>query len=233
MKKTLSPTILYLAIAMLASVTSVNGQLMINTDDVPRNGLSGITIDASQQMTNFVFVDGTGVQENTYLMFGKDNLYKPAYSGTYNVGYFHMLDFGLFFRTSLGMRNAGATMVFDAANYQWDFKYIQAKLGTGYAYDLGLFNPYLGVSGYLGYLVKANQTVNNEDFDIIDSESIQKNDFGLYFSPGVRMDASDYISVYSEFSYLMGLQNIESADNSQKAVNVAYMVTLGLSFTIN
>ena len=33
------------------------------------NAQSSITIDASQQMTNFVFVDGTGIQENTFMMF--------------------------------------------------------------------------------------------------------------------------------------------------------------------
>lgn len=218
MKKKLTSLALACSSIVLLTVSSVNAQ-------------SSITIDASQQITNFVFVDGSGFQDNTYLIFGEDNLYKPVYSGTYSVGYSYMLDFGLFFKTSVGMRNAGATMVYDATNYLWDFQYLQAKLGTGYSLNLGLFNPYLSVSGYFGYLVKANQRVNNEDYDIIDSGSINTNDFGLYFSPGVRIDASEYISVYSELSYLMGLQNIESAE-SQQATNVAYMVTLGLSFTI-
>ena len=48
---------------------------------------SSITIDASQQVTNFVFTDGSGVQDNTYLLFGNDNLYKSSYSGAYSFGY--------------------------------------------------------------------------------------------------------------------------------------------------
>ncbi|MEX0983003.1 MAG: hypothetical protein WD577_12380 [Bacteroidales bacterium] len=216
-KKFISSTIICAAV-MLLTINQVNAQ-------------SSITIDASQQITNFVFVDGSGFQDNTYLIFGENNLYKPVYSGTYNVGYSYLLDFGLFFKTSVGMRNAGATMVYDATNYLWEFQYLQTKLGTGYSLNLGLFNPYLSVSGYFGYLVKANQRVNNEDSDIIDSGSIITKDFGLYISPGVRIDASDYISVYSELSYLMGLQNIEATE-SQQATNLAYMLTLGLSFTI-
>lgn len=193
---------------------------------------SSITIDASQQITNFVFTDGSGQQDNTYLMFGEENLYKPVYNGAYNFGYSYLLDFGLFFRVSVGMRNAGATMVYDATNYKWEFQYLQGKLGVGYALDLGLVNPYLAVSGYYGYMLKANQRINNEDFDIIDSESIQKTDYGLNIPLGVRIDASEYVSVYTEVSYLMGLQNIETADNGQEANNVGYLFTLGLSFTI-
>ncbi len=217
-KKIYYKTFLWVSIGLLMSLQVVKAQ-------------SSITIDASQQITNFVFTDGSGIQENSYLVFGEENTYKPVYSGAYSVGYSYLLDFGLFFRTGIGMRNAGATMVYDAANYQWDFRYLHARLGTGYAYEIGRVSPYLGVSGYFGYLLKANQKVNNEDFDIIDSGSIQTNDFGLLFSPGVRIDASDYISIYSEISYLMGLQNIETGDSGQEAVNTAYMLTLGLSFT--
>lgn len=193
---------------------------------------SSITIDASQQITNFVFTDGSGLQDNTYMMFGEDNIYKPVYSGAYSFGYSYLLDFGLFIKANVGMRNAGATMVYDETNYKWELQYLQGKIGAGYAYDLGLFNPYIAVTGYYGSLIKANQRINNEDFDIIDSGSIQKNDFGLNIPIGVRIDASEYVSVYTEASYLMGLRNIETSDNGQNAKNVGYMFTLGLSFAI-
>lgn len=193
---------------------------------------SSITIDASQQITNFVFTDGDGLQDNTYLMFGGDNLYKSSFSSAYSVGYSYLLDYGLFFKSSIGMRHAGATMVYDAVNYQWNLQYLKLQLGAGYAYDLGLFAPYIAVSGYYGSLVKANQCINNENFDIIDSETIKPNDYGLNIPIGVRIDASDYISIYTEMSYLIGLQNIENTSSAQVANNVAYMFTLGLSFTI-
>lgn len=213
----------YLCVSLLTGLFALNNPLMAQ---------SSITIDASQQITNFVFVDGTGLQDNTKLMFGEDNLYKPLYCGAYNVGYSHLLDFGMFFRVNVGMRNAGATMVYDAVNYRWDFQYLQGKLGLGYSPKLGLVNPYLAVSGYYGMLIKANQRINNEDFDIKEAGLIQNNDYGLNIPLGIRIDASDFISVYTEVSYLMGLQNIETSDNGQKANNVAYMFTLGLSFTI-
>ena len=193
---------------------------------------SSITIDASQQVTNFVFTDGSGVQDNTYLLFGKDNLYKSSYSGAYSIGYSYQLESGIFFKGKVGMRNAGATMVYDAANYEWDFKYLNIQLGGGYVFNMGLFNPYIGVNGYFGSLLTANQRINNEDFDIIDSKSIEKSDFGLNIPLGVRIDVWELMSIYSAISYLIGLKNIETSTNGQEARNVGYMFTLGLAFTI-
>jgi len=191
-----------------------------------------ITIEASQQVTNFVFTDNAGMQDNTYLMFGSDNPYKAMYSGAYNVGGMYNLDMGVFIRGGLGMRKSGATMMYDETNYQWDLQYFNIKLGGGYAYSMGMINPYVGVSGYYAMLFKAKQSINNEDFDIIQSESIEKSDFGILISPGVRIDASDFVSVYTEVGYLMGLKNIETSDDDQKAKNIAYQFTLGLAFTI-
>jgi hypothetical protein len=205
---------------------------LVITKNNPAQAQSSITIDASQQITNFVFTNDKGLQDNTYLIFGEENLYKPVYSGAYSFGYSYLFDFGMFIRAKAGMRNSGATMVYDATNYKWEFQYLQGNVGLGYALNLGRVNPYLAVSGYYGYLLKANQRINNEDFDIIDSESIQKSDYGINIPLGVRIDASEYRSVYTEASYLMGLQNIENADNNQEANNVGYMFTLGLSFTI-
>ncbi len=189
---------------------------------------TGITIDASQQITTFDFVDSNGTTDDTYL---------PIYSGAYNVGYTHFLDLGIYFTAKAGMRNAGATMAYDATNLRWDFQYGQGSLGVGYAHKMGRISPYLGISGYYAKLLKANQQINdpmreNKDYDIIDSGLISDNDFGLYITPGVRIAASEFISVYTEFGYLMGMQNIETGTSDQEAYNTGYALTLGLSFTI-
>ncbi|MBN4051186.1 outer membrane beta-barrel protein [bacterium AH-315-M05] len=184
---------------------------------------SSMTIDASQVFSNFKFTDSEGNQDKSY---------SGNYSGAYSLGYRYASEGGLLIRTSIGMRKGGATLVFDDANYNWTLQYAEFKLGGGYMYGDGLFKPHLTVAGYFGYLLKANQRVNNEDFDIINLESIQKIDYGVIGSLGTQITISDEISAYTEFSYLMGLQNIETDDNGQKASNVAYMLTLGLAFSI-
>ncbi|MBS3777615.1 MAG: hypothetical protein KGY70_20645 [Bacteroidales bacterium] len=192
------------------------------------NAQSGITIDASQQMTSFEFTNSAG---------NIDNSYSPIYSGAYTAGYTHVLDFGLYFNTAVGMRNAGATMTLDDTHLRWDFRYAQGKLGLGYMYDLGRFRPYLGVSGYYAKLLKANQRINdptreNINYDLMEAGMVNEKDYGLLVTPGVRIAASDFISVYTEFEYLMGLQNIETGASNQEATNMGYSLTLGLSITI-
>jgi len=184
---------------------------------------SSITIEGSQVISNFKFKDSAGT---------KDKNYSPTYHGSYNIGYTYTLDMGVFLNLGVGMRKAGATLVLDGSNYQWDLQYGQARLTAGYAYDLGRIKPYLKVAGYYGFLLKANQTINNEDFDIIDSGSIEKGDAGMYISGGAKMDVSDAIAVYAEYSYLLGLKNVETTTGGQVAKNSASILTLGLSFSI-
>ena len=58
-------------------------------------------------------------------------------------------------------------MVYDGYNYLWDLQYTDIKLGGGYIYNAGRLKPYLSVSGYFAYLLKANQTINNQNFDTL------------------------------------------------------------------
>lgn len=185
---------------------------------------SALTIDASQLITNFNFTDSEG---------NRDDSYKPLYTGAYNFGYSYYSDFGMFITFSAGMRKAGATMVYDASNYNWDLQYGQLKLGTGYEFGAGRLKPYLGVSFYYAILLKASQTLNNEDFDIIDSGAVKTSDYGLYFTPGVKFMISDAISLYTEYSYLMGLNNIETGSDGQISKVAAHVMTIGLAFTFN
>lgn len=184
---------------------------------------SNLMIDASQVFSNFKFIDSQGIQDKDY---------KINYTGAYNFGYQYQSDFGLIARTGVGMRKGGATMVYDGANYNWSLQYVSYNLGLGYMYGDGLLKPYLTVAGYFGYLLKANQTINNQDFDIIDLDQIQKIDYGLIGSIGTQIELNDAMSAYTEFSYLMGLQNIETSTLGQESSNVSYVLTLGLIFSL-
>jgi hypothetical protein len=183
---------------------------------------SNVTIDASQVVSTFKFTDSTGTQDKSY---------SPVYSGAYSLGYRYASEGGLLIRAGLGMRKAGATMVYDNINYTWNLQYADIKVGAGYIYNKASFQPYLSVSPYYAMLLKANQSLNNENFDIINSKSLQKNDYGVFITPGLQFKASDAISVYTEFNYMMGLRNLET-DSGQKSYNRAYSFSLGVAFTI-
>ncbi len=210
MKKIIKIKFMWIATILIFSSSSIIAQ-------------SNFTIDASQVFSNFKFVDSNN---------NIDKSYTGNYSGAYNLGYQYISDGGLLIRTGIGMRKGGATMIYDGANYNWSLQYASFNLGGGYIYGDGLFKPYLTVAGYFGYLLKANQRINNQDFDIVNLNEIQKIDYGIIGSLGTQISLSEYISAYTEFSYLMGLQNIETNTNGQQSYNISYMLTLGLVFSI-
>lgn len=189
---------------------------------------SSLTIDASQLSSNFKFVDSQGELDKGYL---------PSYTGAYSIGYQFATEGGFLARAKVGMRQAGATMIYDDANYLWDLQYGEIKLGAGYRHNIGRFNPYLTVSGYYAHLLKGNQIQGSTNYDLIKAGELKRGDYGIIASPGLQVTLSEYIAVYTEFSYLMGLQNIETQEaenisSPQKGYNRAYALTLGLAFTI-
>lgn len=189
---------------------------------VNSNAQSSITIDASQNMTNFIFEDSEGNQDENY---------NPAFSGAYSLGYRYTTDFGLFGGIKLGMRNAGASLVFNDTDHEWNLQYAETRLDIGYIYNFNRLGVFLTASPYLGYLLRASQTINNKRFDIIESEEIKTIDYGVFISPGVNYEVNDYISVYSQFSYMLGLENLETND-SQVSKNTLFGLSLGLAFNI-
>ena len=194
----------------MASVTVVNAQ-------------SAFTIDASQLYTSFKFTDTEGN------LLNKE--YSGIFTGSYGVGFRYTMDFGLIIRPGIGMRSGGASLVYDDMNYSWKLQYADAKLGVGYVYKLKRISPYFIASGYYAYLLRGTQVLNNEDYNITESGLLNKTDYGVIFTPGVELTISDYVSSYLELNYIWGICNLES-DEGQNATNIAYGVTLGLSFSI-
>jgi hypothetical protein len=202
--KTISP-ILFIMLLIACSATS--------------RAQSGLTLEATQYYTTFSFNDSQGNLSK--------NEYKGIFTGAYSAGYSYQTDFGLFLRTGIGMRKAGANLVYDEMNYSWDIRYGEGRLGLGYMYVIDAISPYLLVSGYYSYMLNGIQNLNNEQFNIIHSEVLNKTDYGILVSPGVEITITDNLSTFIEAKYLMGLHNLEKS--SQKAFNLGYGLSAGIA----
>ncbi len=183
---------------------------------------SSLTIEGSQVLSTFKFTDSLGTQDKSY---------SGIYSGAYALGYRYASEKGFLLHPRLGMRTGGATMVYDASNYSWNLKYVDLKIGVGYILKKERFSPYILVSPYYAYLLKATQILNNANYDIKNSSSLKQTDYGVFITPGIQFKASDSFSAFAEFNYMMGLQNLET-DKGQEGYNRAYALTLGVAFTI-
>jgi hypothetical protein len=184
---------------------------------------SSLSFEASQLYTSFKFKDADGTILNSD--------YNGIFTGAYAMNYKYITDFGLIIKGGIGMRNGGASLVYDDTNYSWKLQYAEVKPGVGYILTTGKIRPYLIASGYYAYLLRGFQTLNDEQYNITESGLLNKTDYGLMITPGVEFGLSEYIASYLELNYLTGLNNIET-DEGQNAKNLAYGLTLGISFLI-
>jgi len=187
----------------------------------PSNSQSSITFDAGQVFSTFNYTDTKGNRENDF----SNNI-----SGCFSLGYHYAQNNGLFFRSNIGMRKGGASIMDDGINVNWMLQYASANVGLGYMHDKWRLKPYFSVSPYYAYLLKGNQTIGPDNYDIKKNKSLKTTDLGLYFSPGFKMALSNYISFYTEFNYILGLQNLE--ESAQKSFNRGFSINLGVAIAI-
>jgi len=183
---------------------------------------SYINLEAGQVFSTFKYIDSKGVEDNTY-----------SYNvlSSYSLGYQYAKQNGFFARVSLGMRKAGANLVYNKINYIWNMQYTSVNAGIGYQFNKWRLKPYLFVSPYYASLLDATQTINSDNYDIKDNKSIKDNDFGLFIAPGLNIILSNYVSIYAEYDYILGLHNIETAQ-AEQLYNRGFSLNFGVSLNI-
>jgi len=182
-----------------------------------------MAFDAGQMFSTFSFTNDVGEKQKDF----SHNI-----SGCYSLSYQDsLLMKGMFYRAGLSMRKAGASMILDGMDINWNLQYVDANVGIGYMLSKNRFNPYLYIAPYFGYMLKGNQTIGTYAGDIVKSKSMQTTDLGVFFSPGLKVTLSDYLSIYTEGKYMLGLQNIETT-SGQKTYNRGFSINLGVAITL-
>ncbi|MDO9184738.1 MAG: hypothetical protein Q7W13_01915 [Bacteroidia bacterium] len=183
---------------------------------------SYINLEAGQVFSTFKYIDSKGVE---------DNAYSYNVVSAYSIGYQYAVENGLFARASIGMRKAGANLVYNDINYIWNMQYTDVKAGIGYRFTKWRLKPSISISPYYAHLLDASQSINDDNYDIKDNKSIKNSDYGLFISPGLNIILSSYVSIYAEYNYILGLQNIETA-TEEKLYNRGFSLNFGVSLNI-
>jgi hypothetical protein len=183
---------------------------------------SNVTFDAGQVFSTYKYTDSQGNTEKDLT----SNI-----TGCFSLGYQYVKYNGLFIRTNMGMRKAGASMTVDEMNISWNVQYADANIGLGYMFNKWRLKPYFSASPYFAYMLRANQTIGPDNYDILKNKSLKTTDYGLFLSPGFKIALSNYISFYAEYKYILGLQNLENSSN-QQSFNRGFSINLGVAVTI-
>ncbi|MBI5217964.1 MAG: PorT family protein [Bacteroidia bacterium] len=154
---------------------------------------------------------------------------------SYALNYNKILSSGLYIRPELGYKNFGAGSSLNAQKLDWSLHYLDFNIGGGYIFTKIKFQPFIGISFYTSYLYKAEQSTGNAYIDMIENDAIKTIDYGINSHAGVIYAFTDMASVFLEYRYTTGLNQLEpnsETGQTQKLYNRAMSVHFGLAFKI-
>jgi hypothetical protein len=185
------------------------------------------SVHFAQSYSKFKFIDSKGNED-------KNLSANIRYS--YGLNYNKQFSSGLFIRPELAYKNLGANSIFNNQKLDWSLHYIDFNIGAGYTLNKYKFKPYLGGAVYLSYLYKAEQSIADQYYDMLENESIKTIDFGINIYLGVKYSFSELAMIYFELRNSTGLYQIEPEivdDHNQKLYNRAISFHFGIAFTIS
>lgn len=182
-----------------------------------------VGISFFQNYSRFLFFDSESEKEDL------------SFTINYGYGLSYRKTFGspLFVEGIVSYNNKGASSSIDFTRLDWSFHYINADLNFGWEFVVGRTKPQFGAGLYYGRLFKADQNIGALHYDLIEMNSIRKNDSGVNVFGGLEYDYSDSGSVLFRIGESIGLMQLEKGDSSQKMFNRSFSVQLGLLFNIN
>lgn len=186
---------------------------------------SNVYVDVAQVFSKFKFSSATNNE-------APGSGYSTITNTSFGFGYQYANQNGLLLLGGLNIRKAGSALIVNKVNYSWNLQYIDIKAGVGYQYNKYRIKPYVVVAPSYSYLLNANQNVGLNYFDIKSTQSIKTSDFSVFFTGGLNIDLSRYFSIFVDYNYILGLNNIETGEG-QFLYNRAFALRGGLLFNIS
>lgn len=183
---------------------------------------STVTFDAGQTFSTFKYSDSQG----------SINDFTNNIAGCFSLGYSYIGQNGIIIRSTAGMRKAGASLVYNETNFDWNLQYADIQIGAGYVFNRWMVKPYFVASPYFAYMLKGRQEIGENSYDVVKNKTMSTLDYGVCFVPGLKVSLTNTIAFYAEYKQILGLQNLEmSSTNNQKTFNRGFSVNLGIAIS--
>jgi opacity protein-like surface antigen len=185
-----------------------------------------VSVHYAQTFSTFNYTDSQG---NSSLKM------RSRSRSAYGVNFSKVFNSGFFVRPEIGFKNLGAVSELYNEKLDWSLRYIDFNLGFGLVKQFRSVAPFIGVSPYVSYLYNATQTVGSDEYDLLVSDGIKKNDYGFNLFGGVKYLFTEAVSVFVEARTTTGLMQLEpntEAGKNQKLYNRAVAFHFGISFNM-
>lgn len=115
--------------------------------------------------------------------------------------------------------------------FEWDLSYLGVKAGLDYKlFQLRDLSFFLKGSVASEFLIRGNQTINNDVYNLVGEEEFNNNIFFLRVGVGIQYPISNSTAIYAGYSYGKSVL-ISSGENAEKLKLNAHQ--FGIGFIIN
>ena len=205
----------------MKKILVISAMILVSVSVLAQENMFGISF--FQNYSTFRFIDSEG--EMNDMDFIIKSGYGLSYRKTFNRP--------LFVEGIVSYNNKGAASSIDLTRLDWSFHYVNADLNLGLKFIIGRIKPQVGAGIYYGRLFKADQIIGTLHYDLMEMNTIRKNDSGVNVFGGMEYEYSDSGSVLFRISESIGLLQLEKETSSQELFNRTFSVQLGLLFNIN
>ena len=203
---------------MIVSVVGAQRRLVEN------KLLQQVNFSAGKTFTTFNFLDNDG-KKSDQLSYTSGNTY--ALSLGLVFGRRHV------FRPELLFSEAGAKSEFLDAPINWKLTYL--GVGTGYLFKVinkDNFSLSPGIIVGYDYLMKGEQTVGTERYNLVESKILKNWDLngGVLLNSSFKLTRTMCLNF--EYRFNVGFNQIEKKDEGEHTRNLGHKAILGLSFNL-
>lgn len=179
---------------------------------------SGVVLEGAQSFTTFRFISNNAADNHGFTRKSDRE---------FSLGYLYDWKYGIILGGDIGLYYGGADEVLGNEDYSWELKYIRTKISVGYLLHKWRIKPFVSVSLYYGYLLRATESIGCEEYDLSKDDKIRNWDFGLVTTGGVKVPLSHTFQVFGAYNQNFGLLNIET-HTGQRLYNRGFSFSLGV-----
>ncbi|GAA4812213.1 outer membrane beta-barrel protein [Litoribaculum gwangyangense] len=193
-------------------------------------GISGFSqqlyMELGSTVSSFDYTNSQGLPLNN-LLSKSDSYFGMGYRQVINN------EKTLFLALGLTYNNYGAIGSESSVDnfFEWDVSYLGIKAGLDYRiFQLRDLSFYVKGSIASEFLIRGNQTINNDVFDLVGEEEFNNNILFLRVGLGIQYPISNSTAIYAGYSYGKSVL-ISSGENAEKLKLNAHQ--FGIGFIIN
>lgn len=183
--------------------------------------IKSFNVNGGKTLTTFIYKDASG-NSNSKINYRLGNTYALSldlFGGKNNA-----------IRTELLYHEAGANSMIGTIPVNWNLQYL--GINAGYLFSLihkKVYSFRAGVIAGMDYLIKGEQKIGIDSYDIIKNNAIKTMDANAGAVLNNRFKISETAQLLLDYRFNIGLNQIEKYDKGEKTRNMGHYILTGIS----